>query len=121
MHCVEQGKKWRSYQSFTYCYSYRETGDSTFPYMICAFTPESGVPSGFTSAEIPAATWAVFTTKEYKIEDTSKFVQALWKRIYTEWFPSSGYEHGICGELEIYGVADNTKEYCEIWISVVKK
>lgn len=100
---------------------YRDTGGSTFPYMICAFAPESGVPEGFASAEIPAATWAVFTTEEHTEDKTTEVIQALWKRIYSEWFPTAGYRQIPGAEFEMYGVAESGKAYCEIWIPVVRK
>lgn len=100
---------------------YRNTGENSFPYMLFAFTPESGVPEGFTTAEIPAMTWAVFTTEEHTEDQTSNVVQSLFKRIYSEWFPTSGYEPLNGAEFELYGVSDKGLEYCEIWIPVTKK
>ncbi|WP_205739372.1 AraC family transcriptional regulator [Halocella sp. SP3-1] len=97
---------------------YRDTGGNTFPYMICAFTPVSGVPKGFTYAEIPALTWVIFKTEEHTEDKTSGVIQALWKRIYTEWFPTSDYEPLDGPEFEMYGVSENGKKYCEIWIPV---
>lgn len=101
---------------------YRDTGNNTFPYMLCAFTPESGVPEGFDSVVIPAATWAIFTTEEHTEDKTTEVIQSLWKRIYSEWLPTSVYEPVPGGsEFELYGVADSGKSYCEVWIMVNKK
>lgn len=100
---------------------YRDTGSNTFPYMLCAWTPEGGVPEGFDSAEIPALTWAVFTTEEHTEDKTTEILQALWKRIYSEWFPTAGYEQVGGPEFELYGVAESGNAYCEVWIPVVKK
>jgi AraC family transcriptional regulator len=100
---------------------YRDTGGNTFPYMLCASTPKSGVPEGFASVEIPALTWAIFTTEEHTEDKTSEVLQELWRRIYSEWFPTAGYEHINGAEAEMYGVAESGKAYCEVWIPVVKK
>ncbi len=50
--------------------------------------------------EVPAADYAVFTTEPVDLRNTdtydSKFTPAiknLWKYIFEEWFPSSGYEY----------------------------
>jgi AraC family transcriptional regulator len=100
---------------------YRDTGKDTFPYMLCAFTPKEGAPDGFAAVEVPSLLWAVFTTDNYSKSNTSRIVQALWKRIFSEWFPTSGYEHADGPELEMYYVGADRMEYCEIWIPVVKK
>lgn len=100
---------------------HRETGGSTFPYMICALTPKSGVPEEFTSVQIPALTWAIFTSDEYTPDKTTETIQKLWKRIYSDWFPTSGYEHGNGPEFEMYGSSGKGMKYCEVWIPVVKR
>jgi AraC family transcriptional regulator len=100
---------------------YRDTGKDSFPYMLCAFTPKGGVPEGFTAVEVPSLLWAIFTTDKYSKSNTSQTIQALWKRIFSEWFPTSGYEHANAPELEMYYVGSDQMEYCEIWIPVVKK
>ncbi|MGD6958789.1 AraC family transcriptional regulator [Rossellomorea aquimaris] len=69
--------------------------------------------------EIPAATWAVFES----VGPMPNAIQGVWKRIYSEWFPSTGYEH--CGgpEFELYPPGNpNGENYrCEIWIPIMKK
>ncbi|WP_438445852.1 AraC family transcriptional regulator [Gorillibacterium sp. sgz5001074] len=100
---------------------YRDTGGASFPYMICAFDSEKARTEGYVRVEIPALTWAVFTTEEYSVEQTTAQVQSLWKRIYTEWFPMSGYEPETGPEFELYGTAESGLEYCEVWIPVKKK
>jgi AraC family transcriptional regulator len=100
---------------------YRDTGKDTFPYMLCAFTPQGGAPDEFAAVEVPSLLWAVFTTDKYSKADTIRTIQALWKRIFSEWFPTSGYEHANAPELEMYYMGSDRIEYCEIWIPVVKK
>lgn len=42
--------------------------------------------------EVPAATYAVFTTPLVKDEEFVASIQGTWKYILEEWFPNSGYE-----------------------------
>lgn len=48
--------------------------------------------------------------------------QSVWKRIYTEWFPNSGYEHEDAPELEWYSNEgmDSDSYLSEIWIPIRK-
>jgi predicted transcriptional regulator YdeE len=39
----------------------------------------------------------------------------------SEWFPASAYHHIPGPELELYLGAGYGKDYCEIWIPIVKK
>ena len=89
-----------------------------FDYWI-AVTSEKPCPSGLEETEIPAATWVVFEA-EGPVPDA---IQAVWGRIFTEWFPNSGYEHTKAPELEVYpdGTMDAPDYKCEIWVPVVKK
>ncbi len=75
-----------------------------------------------TYFEIPASTWAVFTTKGTLNQDTHP-VEKLMTRIATEWFPSSGYERLMNYDIEVYGPGTTqTDDYIsEVWISVRKK
>lgn len=69
--------------------------------------------------EIPSATWAVFES----VGPMPNAIQGVWKRIYSEWFPSTGYEHGGGPEFELYPPGNpNGENYrCEIWIPIMKK
>lgn len=42
--------------------------------------------------EVPAASYAVFTTPAVKDEEFVASIQGTWKYILEEWFPNSGYE-----------------------------
>ena len=100
--------------------SYRETGEPTFPYMIFAFQKEGSRTEGFTSTLIPASTWAVFKSDSFRIEDTAKAVQALNRRVYTEWLPNASYEQQEGCDMELYyGEGDHC--WAEIWIRVRPK
>jgi len=73
----------------------------------------------FDLFEIPAATWAIFPGKGKVYEG----LDALFTRIFTEWLPSSGYEHSMKYTVEIYPPGDaGSNDYdFEIWIPVKKK
>ncbi len=100
--------------------SYRETGGSTFPYMIFAFQKAGSRTEGFEKATVPAATWAIFKSETYRIEDTAKAVQALNRRIYTEWLPNAPYEQVEGFDMELY-YGENDKCWSEICIMVKPK
>jgi AraC family transcriptional regulator len=60
--------------------------------------------------------WAVFEV----IGPIPQAMQDMWKRIYTEWLPSSGFEHAAIPALEVYTNENpnNQDYYTEIWIPV---
>ncbi|WDV45828.1 AraC family transcriptional regulator [Clostridiaceae bacterium M8S5] len=88
--------------------------DTTFKYMICYHVPEGvEIPEEYSRLKVPALTWAIFP-------DSKCDLQKIWKRIFTEWFPTSGYEEIEGPEFEMYfGFANNSSG--EIWIPVRKK
>ncbi|WP_426445463.1 AraC family transcriptional regulator [Paenibacillus sp. S-38] len=103
-------------------FGYPEEGQGSpgTPYLICADMPESGLKAEdpYAVVEIPAQTWAVFTSAEHLQEKSVDSTQDLWKRIYTEWFPMSSYEP-LSGPLfEKFGIAESGLSYCEIWVPV---
>ncbi len=102
----------------TVLHNFRE---GVFAYLIGYFTPEKGVPAEYTRVYIPALTWAVFSTGECTRENGTEKIQGIWKRIYPEWFPTSGYEHADGPELEMYYALENGKFIEEVWIPVIKK
>ena len=96
-HCLEDGSIEMSIGA--------EAGDGEYP--------------GFDLFEIPAATWAVFSGKGKVYEG----LDALFTKIFTEWLPSSGYEHSMQYTAEIYppGNSQSDDYAFEIWIPVKKK
>lgn len=96
---------------------YRNISDTAFPYMICAFkTPEANT-EGYTVVDVPAATWAIFTSEKHGRDKVTEATQNLNARIYTEWAPNSSYEIVEGFDLEIYRF-DGDKCYEEIWVRV---
>lgn len=103
----------RSHDSMLHAalYDYTETN---FKYMICYQVPKGvKIPEKYARLHVPELTWVVFS--EPKCE-----MQNLWKRIYTEWFPTAEYEQVDGPTFEMYyGLANNSSG--EIWIPVMKK
>lgn len=87
-----------------------------FNYYIASVTTKE-VPEGMSELNIKKGTWAIF-----KCKGVSE-IQDAWKKIFTDWFPTSGYEHADEAEIEYYPFDENDPEnvVCEIWIPVLKK
>ncbi len=88
-------------------------------YLIAAEKMNENVPSDWEEREIPAATWAVFPVHGAMPDAMPK----VWGRIFSEWFPATGYEHAEGPEMEVYvsdGDPSSEEYYSEIWIPVKK-
>ncbi|GAA0422564.1 MULTISPECIES: AraC family transcriptional regulator [Virgibacillus] len=79
-------------------------------------TYEGDVPDGLVALTIPESKWAVFEVHGPMPDAMPK----VWKQIFSEWFPSSGYKHAGIPELEVYSEEDPSSPdlYSEIWIPV---
>jgi len=101
-----------------------EKGSRQFKYGIGNYLNEtsadqSDVPAGFEILDISAGTWAVFPC----VGPMPDSIQGLWKRIYSEWLPTSGYEIVPGYDIEMYteGDVDSSGYKSEIWLPVKKK
>ncbi len=77
------------------------------------------VDDGFDVLNVDAGTWVVFES----VGSFPETLQDIWGRIYSEWFPSSGYESVIGPEI-LWNECPNTENpnyRSEIWIPVRKK
>ncbi|OOM76140.1 transposon Tn10 TetD protein [Clostridium puniceum] len=88
-----------------------------FDYMI-AVESAYELPEGFVELIVPSLTWVKFECRG-KLPEAQ---QSVWKRIYTEWFPTSGYEHADGPEIEWYSNEnmDGDDYLSEIWIPIKK-
>jgi len=86
-----------------------------FSYGIGVEILEGKASGNFEKINIPQATWAVF-------DCTLDNLQEITKRIFSDWFPSTGYEHDDAPELEVY-LPEKPGEpmNCELWFPVKKK
>ena len=76
----------------------KETGDFEMRFFFGQRVEQVGnVPEGMEVLEIPEAKYAIFTLDAQCMTGTKEaYVQAiknLWKYIFDEWFPCSGYHH----------------------------
>lgn len=93
-------------------------GKAEFDYYIATGSSKE-IPSHMEELIVPAGTYAVFEC----IGKMPEGQQRVWKRIFTEWLPSSGYELTDGPQVEWYSDGDaSSEEYrSEIWIPVRKK
>lgn len=99
---------------------YRETPDGTFPYMLCAFRGKGNDVSGYTVADIPAYTWAIFPSQPFDWNDVVGVCNTLYKNFFSGWLPTADYEQVDGLNLEVYG-GDEKKGCVELWFAVRKK
>lgn len=92
--------------------------DNTTDYYIAAIT-ENACPKNLCKLEMPSLTWAVFEI----VGPMPTAMAEIWGRIFSEWFPTSGYEHAEAPEIEWYSNGDmSSPDYrSEIWIPVIKR
>ena len=90
-----------------------------FTYLIAVEKTQEDILANFEEREIPALTWAVFES----IGPMPTAIQDVWQRIFSEWFPATGYEHANGPELEVYPPGNPSDEdyRCEVWIPIIKK
>lgn len=90
-----------------------------FSYMIAIEDVNDLKDTGFEIREIPASTWAVFSS----VGPMPHAIQTVWQRIFQEWLPATDFKHGDAPEIEVYFPGDpSAQDYkCEVWIPVVKK
>ncbi|MCR2806395.1 AraC family transcriptional regulator [Paenibacillus soyae] len=85
---------------------------------IGAATSKAAIPDGMAVLDVAASTWAVFEA----VGPFPQTLQEVWGRIYSEWFPSSGYEQTEGPEL-LWNESKDTSSPAyrsEIWIPVRK-
>lgn len=81
-------------------------------------TKKSGIDEEFDVVEVPALTWAIFSSKGAFPE----VMQETWGKIVSEWLPSSDYELVQAPEISFTAdLSDTNNVYSEIWISVKGK
>ncbi len=115
--CAEIGKLSADGNVLGICMDFCPEQDE-FTYLIAAQTSQPK-PAGMEEQEIPAATWAVFQS----VGPMPGAIQAVWQRIFSEWFPATGYEHADGPELEVYppGNGSDADYRCEVWIPILRK
>lgn len=90
-----------------------------FTYLIAAENENGPVPDGMVAKHIPAVPWAIFES----VGPVPDAIEQVWKRIFSEWAPATGYEIAEAPQLEVYpcpGGATPEEYRCEVWIPIVK-
>ncbi|SFC95112.1 AraC family transcriptional regulator [Bacillus sp. OV322] len=67
------------------------------------------VPEEMQTQILPPSTWAVFPN-----------ITEAWKRLYSEWLPSSGYELASLPCIECY-YGPGHKPRHELWVPIISK
>lgn len=102
---------------FGICYGNYPHNTNDFEYGIAAKCDDNCIaPQGFRINEIPARSWVVF-------EITGAMpnaVQDLWRKITSEFFPTSDYEPTYEMDIEAYtaGVMTDPNYKSEIWVPI---
>ena len=94
-----------------------ENPENIFYYIATSSTNKA--PDGICEYEIPASTWVVFENDGYFKEN----VQSVFRRLYTEWLPFSGYEYAGLPDIEVYPIQNKTVQsgHSEVWIAIRKE
>jgi AraC family transcriptional regulator len=100
-------------------YDFKENGNRR--YMIGWETLNKDIPKEYKIVDVYESTWAIF--EESNDSSNSLAIQDLWRRIYSEWFPSSGFEQveGVCMEKYFWDDEECDRYTYEIWIPVKRK
>ena len=95
-----------------------DTNKENFTYLIGVRGGEGYRGRQHVVRTIPKATWAVFPVTG----PMPTSIQRTFKRVFQEWFPTSGYEQAVGPVIEVYPEGDSTSinYYSEIWIPIKK-
>ena len=100
-------------------YDFDNDGSYRNKYMINTLLPVGKeVPKELDVLTIPKSKWVVFSDTYETVEETSKVIQNLWKRAFTEWFPNSEFEVKKGPQLEVYPEDSKT---VEVWVPIREK
>jgi AraC family transcriptional regulator len=99
--------------------NYKKIDDSNYGYMLCSFVTSESKHDGYAIVDIPATTWAVFPCDaDDQCADPGVTFTYLFKRLYSEWLPTSEYEIDDGPQFEMYGWV-NDHLYLELWIPII--
>jgi AraC family transcriptional regulator len=75
-------------------------------------------PDGTSVLQVPAGTWAVFTTSG----PAPEAIQELWRDVFTQWFPSTPYRSRPGPEIPRTRLSpDKTEADAELWLPVERE
>ena len=95
-------------------------GEDSVDYMIASIS-EKEPPAGMSSQIIPKSTWAIFEVNG----PVSTAMTDAWKRIFSEWLPTSNYTYAENNvDIECFPFPGDKRQQdfkFEVWIPVVEK
>lgn len=100
--------------------SYKFTSNTTFPYLIGCYKSENSLVNGHTVVDVPASTWAVFSTLSDGNGSGNYDLRSLKNRIFSEWLQTSKF-NVLDGNFEMYCTNKDGYEYCELWYRIEEK
>lgn len=100
--------------------AYMFTGNTTFPYLIGCYKAVDSKVDGYTVVDVPASTWAVFSTLQDGNGSGMYDLKSLKNRIFSEWLQTSTYTILDGGNFEMYGTSADGSKYCELWYRVAE-
>lgn len=100
-------------------YDFKEDGSRR--YMMGWKVPDKDIPNEYKIVNIPSCTWVVFDGRGDNLNTLA--IADLCRLIYSEWFPSSGFEQIEVPCIEKYFWDDDQyiNYSCELWIPVKRK
>jgi AraC family transcriptional regulator len=111
----------KTHAEYGVCFPEDEEGD--FEYVIGVELKEDAtLPAGYHCCEIPAASYAVFTTPPANAAAFSGVIQQTWQDIFNQWLPQSGRkidEAGLSFELYDERSMAESDKVAEIWIPAI--
>ncbi|WP_260989804.1 hypothetical protein [Paenibacillus xylanexedens] len=63
--------------------------------------------------------WAIFSSEPFAWDQLGEVMETLYKRFFSEWLPTAGYEQVDGLELEVTGSKDGL-QFVELWFAVRK-
>ncbi|MBE7080566.1 MAG: AraC family transcriptional regulator [Clostridiales bacterium] len=109
-----------STHTFGICYNNPTENAQTFDYSIAVKCNEETIaPAGFRKKLIPDRTWVIFQC----VGAMPNAMQDTWKKIISEFFPTSDYQPTYEMDIESYtqGDMDSPDYRSEIWVPIAKK
>jgi AraC family transcriptional regulator len=101
--------------------SYKFTSNTTFPYLIGCYKSDKSKVDGYTLVDVPASSWAVFSTLNDGNGSGNYDLRSLKNRIFSEWLPTSKFTIIDGGNFEMYCTRQDGFEYCELWYRIEEK
>jgi AraC family transcriptional regulator len=92
-----------------------ESSNAGYYYYICAST-DKPAPANMHVVTVQKHNWAIFPGSGHPSS-----IGELYKRIMTEWLPTSGYEWAEMVDMEVYLDNDPVDMKYEVWMPVKKK